>query len=75
MVNAADNKVRDASMDTIKIDIDPEKNEIKVTNRRKLHRNLIIAQELKVFFFFRYSTMEKEFQLFNTKKRKCLCQP
>jgi len=71
LVNAADNKVRDASMDTIKIDIDPEKNEIKVTNRRKL---LIIAQELKVFFF-RYSTMEKEFQLFNTKKRKCLCQP
>ena len=31
LVNAADNKVRDAKMDTIKIDIDPEKNEIKVS--------------------------------------------
>lgn len=31
LVNAADNKVRDPSMDTIKIDIDPEKNEIKVS--------------------------------------------
>jgi DNA topoisomerase II len=29
LVNAADNKVRDPKMDTIKIDIDPEKNEIK----------------------------------------------
>jgi DNA topoisomerase-2 len=30
LVNAADNKVRDPKMDTIKIDINAEKNEIKV---------------------------------------------
>lgn len=32
LVNAADNKVRDPNMDTIKIDINPEKNEIKIFN-------------------------------------------
>ena len=32
LVNAADNKVRDAKMDTIKIDINPQQNEIKIYN-------------------------------------------
>ena len=32
LVNAADNKQRDPKMDTIKIDINPEKNEIKIYN-------------------------------------------
>ncbi|KAF6262252.1 DNA topoisomerase [Scenedesmus sp. NREL 46B-D3] len=32
LVNAADNKVRDASMDTIRVDISPETNTIKVWN-------------------------------------------
>eukprot|EP00096_Caligus_rogercresseyi_P005023 TRINITY_DN1980_c0_g1_i2.p1 TRINITY_DN1980_c0_g1~~TRINITY_DN1980_c0_g1_i2.p1 ORF type:complete len:1518 (+),score=657.25 TRINITY_DN1980_c0_g1_i2:186-4739(+) len=35
LVNAADNKQRDPKMDTIKVDIDPEKNEIKVFNNGK----------------------------------------
>jgi DNA topoisomerase-2 len=32
LVNAADNKQRDPKMDTIKIDINPGKNEVKVYN-------------------------------------------
>lgn len=35
LVNAADNKQRDKKMDTIKIDISPEKNEIKIYNNGK----------------------------------------
>ena len=35
LVNAADNKQRDPKMDTIKINIDPEKNEIKIMNNGK----------------------------------------
>lgn len=35
IVNAADNKVRDPEMNTIKIDIDPENNRIKVWNNGK----------------------------------------
>ena len=35
LVNAADNKQRDPKMDTIKIDINPEKNEIKIYNNGK----------------------------------------
>ena len=35
LVNAADNKQRDPKMDTIKIDINPEKNEIKIFNNGK----------------------------------------
>merc|ERR1712051_741690 len=35
LVNAADNKQRDKKMDTIRIDIDKEKNEIKVYNNGK----------------------------------------
>ncbi len=35
LVNAADNKVRDAKMDTIRVDINPEKNEIRVFNNGK----------------------------------------
>ena len=35
LVNAADNKQRDKKMDTIKIDINPEKNEIKIYNNGK----------------------------------------
>ena len=35
LVNAADNKQRDKGMDTIKIDIDKENNEIKVFNNGK----------------------------------------
>jgi len=32
LVNAADNKVRDASMDTVRVDIDPETNTVRVFN-------------------------------------------
>ncbi|XP_076440250.1 DNA topoisomerase 2-alpha-like isoform X2 [Babylonia areolata] len=35
IVNAADNKVRDPGMDTIKVDIDPENNKIKIWNNGK----------------------------------------
>ena len=35
LVNAADNKQRDKKMDTIRIDIDKEKNEIKIYNNGK----------------------------------------
>ena len=35
LVNAADNKQRDKKMDTIKIEIDQEKNEIKIYNNGK----------------------------------------
>ncbi|GLC69283.1 hypothetical protein PLESTF_000811300 [Pleodorina starrii] len=35
LVNAADNKVRDATMDTIKVDIDPASNTIRVWNNGK----------------------------------------
>ena len=45
LVNAADNKQRDKNMDTIKIKIDKEKNEIEVFNNRKGIPTLLVLEQ------------------------------
>ena len=44
LVNAADNKQRDKKMDTIKIDIKPEENCIKVSIASKRQTNLLLVK-------------------------------
>ena len=56
LVNAADNKIRDPSMNTIKIVISPERNLIKIWNNGKgvFTNNKLHSFNLNKLCFYRY---------------------
>ena len=64
LVNAADNKQRDKKMDTIKIDIKPEENCIKV----RLMQNTIMSSSCFSFYFLTRYTILFPLQIYNNGK-------
>ena len=64
LVNAADNKQRDKKMDTIKIDIKPEENCIKV----RLMQNTIMSSSCFSFYFLTRNATLFPLQIYNNGK-------